>query len=74
MAAFGLSDAVEGGGGFYNRYNRINELGGNPLRWGFNQLSPTWGDTVYDGINLASSIAALKAPVPLKMGVADGLS
>lgn len=46
----------------------------NPLRWGFNQFSPTWGDTIYDGANLAFAIGALRAQVPLKMGTADGLS
>ncbi|MCG1042468.1 hemagglutinin repeat-containing protein [Mycetohabitans sp. B8] len=74
MAAFGLSDMIEGSEGLYNRYNGINTPGVNPLRYGVNQLNPTWGDTVYDGLNLAASIMALRVPVPLKMGVADGLN
>lgn len=74
MAAFGMSESVEGGSGLYNRYNGIGAPGDNPLRWGFNQISPTWGDTVYDGLNLTSSILALRVQVPLKMGVADGLN
>ncbi|MCF2133970.1 MULTISPECIES: hemagglutinin repeat-containing protein [Mycetohabitans] len=74
MAAFGLSDMVEGSEGLYNRYNGINTPGVNPLRYGLNQLNSTWGDTVYDGLNLAAAIMALKVPVPLKMGVADGLN
>jgi len=74
MTAFGLSDAIEGGSGLYNRYNGINLPGENPLRWGFNQLNPKWGDTAYDGLNLTASVLALRAQVPLKMGVADGLN
>jgi filamentous hemagglutinin len=74
MAGFGLSEVVEGGSGLYNRYNGVNASGGNPLRWGFNQLNPTWGNAVYDGVNFAFSIAALKVQVPLNVGVADGLN
>ena len=74
MTTFGLSEVVEGGGGLYNRYNGISEPGDNPLRWGFNQLSPQWGSAVYDGINFGMAILTLKAPVPLNVGVADGLS
>lgn len=33
-----------------------------------------WGNVAYDGLNFAFSVAALKAPVPLNMGVADGLN
>lgn len=32
------------------------------------------GGTVYGGLNLVAAIAALRAPVPLKMGTADGLN
>jgi filamentous hemagglutinin len=75
MIAFGLSDMAEGADGLYNRYNGINSSGVNPLRWGFNQALPAgWGDIAYDGLNVAGAILALKAPVPLKMGVADGLN
>jgi filamentous hemagglutinin len=74
MVAFGLSDATEGADGLYNRYNGINSPGTNPLRYGFNQLNATWGDTAYDGLNLVAAAMALKAPVPLKMGTADGLN
>ncbi|HEX7685885.1 MAG TPA: hypothetical protein VF446_20490 [Trinickia sp.] len=75
MVAFGLSDAAEGADGLYNRYNGINSPGTNPLRYGFNQALPAgWGDVAYDGLNLAFAIAALRAPVPLKMGTADGLN
>ncbi|CAD9222679.1 tRNA nuclease CdiA-2 [Burkholderia cenocepacia] len=74
MTTFGLSEVVEGGSGLFNRYNGIREPGDNPLRWGFNQLSPQWGSAVYDGINFGMAILALRAPVPLNMGVADGLN
>ncbi|MCI3207171.1 hemagglutinin [Pandoraea capi] len=74
MASFGLSEMVEGGVGLYNRYNGMNSVGENPLRRGFNQLSPTWGDSAYHSIGLALSIAALKVQVPLNIGVADGLN
>ncbi|MFX1766169.1 hemagglutinin repeat-containing protein [Paraburkholderia sp. A1RI-2L] len=75
MAAFGASDMVEGADGLYNRYNGISSPGTNPLRNEFNQALPDgWGNAVYDGLNLATAIGALYAPVPLKMGVADGLN
>ena len=74
MAAFGASDMAEGADGLYNRYNGISSPGTNPLRWGFNQISPTWGNTLYDTANLVTAIAALTVPVPLKMGTADGLN
>lgn len=74
MTTFGISEFVEGGSGLYNRYNGINAPGDNPLRWGFNQLSPQWGNAIYDGINFGMAVLALKAPVPLNMDVADGLN
>jgi filamentous hemagglutinin len=74
MLSFGLSDMVEGGGGLYNRYQGINASGVNPLRWGLTELSPMWGDTAYDALDLGVSALALRAHVPLKMGVTDGLN
>jgi filamentous hemagglutinin len=75
MAAFGLSDMAEGADGLYNRYNGINSPGVNPLLYGFNEALPAgWGSVAYDGFNLAAAIAALRAPIPLKMGVSDGLN
>ncbi|MGN6649994.1 two-partner secretion domain-containing protein [Trinickia sp.] len=74
MVLFGLSDMAEGAGGLYNRYSGIASPGLNPLRSGLNQLSPTWGDTAYDGASLLFALGALRAEVPLKMGVADGLN
>ncbi len=37
-------------------------------------MNATWGNTAYDSLNFAFSIAALTAPVPLNMGKADGLN
>ncbi|MCA8225029.1 hypothetical protein LGM69_26500 [Burkholderia multivorans] len=73
MIAFGVSDIAEGADGLYNRYNGTNTPGVNGLRYGFNLLNPTWGDAMYDALNLGASLIALRAQVPLKMGVADGL-
>ncbi|WP_275760543.1 hemagglutinin repeat-containing protein [Ralstonia pseudosolanacearum] len=73
MIAFGLSDAGEGADGLYNRFNGIYSPGVNVLRYGMNQLSPTWGNTAYDGLNLLAGVLALNAQVPLKMGLTDGL-
>ena len=75
MIAFGLSDMGEGADGLYNRYNGINSPGVNLLRYGFNEALPAgWGDVAYDGLNLATAVLALRVPVPLKMGTADGLN
>ncbi|WP_153100239.1 hypothetical protein [Paraburkholderia hayleyella] len=74
-AAFGVSDMTEGADGLYNRYNGINSSGVNPLRKGFNEALPAgWGNVAYDGLNFITSIGALYAPVPLKIGTADGLN
>jgi filamentous hemagglutinin len=74
MFAFGTSDMIEGGDGLINRYNGIHSPGTNPLRLGFNQMNSTWGNTAYDSINFAFSVASLTAPVPLNMGKFDGLN
>ncbi|WGY72835.1 hemagglutinin repeat-containing protein [Burkholderia cepacia] len=75
MIVFGLGDMAEGADGLYNRYNGTSSPGVNPVRYGFNEALPAgWGNVVYDGLNLVAAIAALKAPVPLKMGNADGLN
>ncbi|CAJ0783967.1 hemagglutinin repeat-containing protein [Ralstonia chuxiongensis] len=63
MIAFGLSDAGEGADGLYNRFNGIYSPGVNVLRYGMNQLSPTWGNTAYDGLNLLAGVLALNAQV-----------
>ena len=38
-----------------------------------NQANPTWGEAVYDGLNLFVNIGAMGAKVPLKLGIGDGL-
>ncbi|MGU7774118.1 hypothetical protein ACV229_28565 [Burkholderia sp. MR1-5-21] len=59
MAAFGMSEVVEGGSGLYNRYNGVNAPGDNPLRWGFNQVLPAgWGNVAYDGLNFGAAVLA----------------
>ncbi len=74
MFGAGTSDAIEGATSLGNRYEGVAAPGTNPLRWGFSRLSPTWGDSIYDGINFGNSILAMRAPVLLNMGKADGLN
>lgn len=74
MMAFGASEMIEGGHSLYNRYNDNSESALNPLRFGFNQLNSEWGDVAYSGVNFAVSVAALRVPVKLNVGVADGLN
>jgi filamentous hemagglutinin len=74
MVLFGLNGMAEGAGGLYNRYSGVTSPGLNPLRSGLNKLSPTWGDTAYDGASLLFTFGALRAEVSLKMGIADGLN
>jgi filamentous hemagglutinin len=74
MTVFGSSTMIEGGSGLYNAYNGSSTPGINPLRNGFNQIMPTWGNTVYDGLNLTASIIAMGVQVPLKVGVTDGIN
>lgn len=74
MVAFGLSDAYEGADGLFARYEGKNRSGINPLRYGINQINPSWGDTAYDGLNLMASVAALRVSVPLKIGNLEGMN
>ncbi|MGF6810169.1 filamentous hemagglutinin [Paraburkholderia sp. Clong3] len=74
MITFGLNDVFEGSNGLFNRYEGIPEPGVNPLRMGFNIVSPTWGNALYDTAAFATSVAALTMPTPLKMGWSDGLN
>ncbi|GAB7536149.1 hypothetical protein BGC_23660 [Burkholderia sp. 3C] len=75
ILSFGLSGMSEGADGLYNRYNGNDSPGLNPLRYGFNQILPSgWGSVAYDGLNLAAAIGAFYVPVPLKMGISDGLN
>lgn len=74
MVVSGANDMATGMSGLYNRYNGIPEPGINPLQMAFSYASPTWGNTFYDMASLGLGIAALTAPVPLKMGWSDGLN
>ncbi|WP_175197347.1 hemagglutinin repeat-containing protein, partial [Paraburkholderia caffeinitolerans] len=74
MAVSGTNDVATGMSGLYNRYNGIPEPGMNPLQMAFTYVSPTWGPMLYDAASLGVGIAALTAPVPLKMGWSDGLN
>jgi filamentous hemagglutinin len=74
LAVFGASEAIEGGTGLYNSFTGAGTQGFNPVRKGLNLISPTWGDTAYDGGYLLFSIGTLGANVPLKVGASDGIN
>jgi filamentous hemagglutinin len=74
MFVFGTSDAIEGATSLHDRYYGLPSRGANPVRWGFNQISPKWGDLAYDGISFGTNLAGLRMPVPLNVGKADGLN
>ena len=74
MIIFGESNMVEGFSGLMKRYDGYGDVGFNPLRTGFNQLNPTWGNTAYSVLDLSTSVFALGAQVPLKMGASDGIN
>jgi filamentous hemagglutinin len=74
LAVFGASEATEGATGLYRQYQGQGAAGFNPVRSGLNELSPVWGDTIYDGTFLGLSVLAIGAPVPLKVGASDGIN
>ncbi len=74
MGLFGENNMVEGISGLRNRYDGYGNAGFNPLRSEFNQLSPTWGNTAYDGLDLLATVIAMGAPVPGKIGFSDGIN
>lgn len=74
MTAFGSSTMIEGGSGLYNAYKGSAAPGVNPLRYQFNQVNPTWGNTVYDGLNFAATLIAMGVKVQLNVGVSDGIN
>ncbi|AJG23942.1 hemagglutinin repeat-containing protein [Cupriavidus basilensis] len=74
MAAFGTSDAVEGVTGLTNAMLGYRSGGFNPIKYGLNEVMPVWGNTAYDGLNLTFNLLAMRAQVPLKLGLADGLA
>jgi filamentous hemagglutinin len=69
LATFGISEATEGVTGLYNQYKGNGTSGFNPLRTGFNNILPVWGDTAYDSTYLLFSALSLSAVVPVKIGV-----
>jgi len=73
MIAFGSSNMMEGGNALYNAYLGNPAVGVNPLRYGFNQVFPVWGNTLYDGANLAVTLGSLAVPVPRMVGASDGI-
>ncbi len=73
MAALGTSDAVEGVTGLTNAMLGYGASGFNPIKYGLNEIMPVWGNAAYDGLNLTFNLLAMRARVPLKLGLADGL-
>jgi len=74
LAAFGASEAIEGGTGLYNSFMGQGSQGYNPIRIGFNAVAPVWGDTAYDATFLLLSAGAIGARVPLQVGASDGIN
>ncbi|WP_211451092.1 hemagglutinin repeat-containing protein [Collimonas antrihumi] len=73
MTAFGSSNMMEGGNALYNAYIGNPAMGVNPLRYGFNQAMPAWGNTAYDTLNLVATLASFTVPVPKMIGASDGI-
>jgi filamentous hemagglutinin len=74
LTVLGASEATEGATGLYRQYQGQGAAGFNPVRSGLNELSPVWGDTIYDGTFLLLSAASVMTPVPLKVGASDGIN
>ena len=73
MIIFGATNITEGATGLYNQYQGIGPVGYNPLKYGFNQLNPTWGNIAYNGVDFTLSILAMNVKVPLNVGLGDGM-
>jgi filamentous hemagglutinin len=73
LITFGVSNLTEGLSGLYRQYQGIDTVGYNPLKYWFNQADPVWGNTMYYSLDFAVAIMAMRAQVPLNLGVADGL-
>jgi filamentous hemagglutinin len=74
MIAFGASNITEGATGLYNQYQGNGVSGFNPIKQAFNQALPgTWGNLAYAGVDFGVSILSMRGPVPLNIGLADGL-
>jgi len=74
MVAYGSSNVIEGVSGLKSGYEGNGNTGFNPLRTGFNQLSPAWGNIAYDTLDLAVALGTLRSPVTLKTGPTDGIN
>ncbi|WP_421377165.1 hemagglutinin repeat-containing protein [Paraburkholderia sp. DD10] len=73
MAAMGASDFTEGATGLYNFYKGNGATGFNPAQSVLNSAFPTWGNTLYDAIDLGVSFGGLFLRQPLNLGAGDGL-
>lgn len=74
MAAFGASDAWQGGGMVVDAAQGITSEGFNLIKTGFRVAMPEWGGAVYEGTSLSLNLAALGAKVPLIVGATDGIN
>lgn len=73
MAAFGASDAWQGGGMVVDAVQGISSEGFNLIKGGFKLAMPEWGGVAYEGVSLSFNLAALGAKVPLIVGASDGI-
>jgi len=73
MAAFGASDAWQGGGMVVDAVHGISGEGFNLIKTGFQLAMPEWGGAVYEGISLGLNVGAIGAKVPLIVGASDGI-
>jgi RHS repeat-associated protein len=74
MAAFGASDAWQGGGMVVDAVQGISSEGFNLIKAGFQTAMPDWGGTAYEGISLGMNVTAIGAKVPLIVGASDGIN
>jgi hypothetical protein len=73
MAAFGASDAWQGGGMVVDAVQGISSEGFNLIKGGFQSAWPEWGGALYEGASLGFNSGALSAKVPLMVGASDGI-
>lgn len=73
MAAFGASDAWQGGGLVVDAVQGISSEGFNLIKTGFQLAMPEWGGAVYEGTSLGLNVGAIGAKVPLIVGASDGI-
>jgi filamentous hemagglutinin len=73
MAAFGASDAWQGGGMVIDAVHGISSEGFNPIKNGFQAEWPEWGAVFYEGTSFGFNVTAIGAKVPLVLGATDGI-